>query len=91
MEHIPAFRVKSIDSTGAGDAFIGSFAVFLGEGLPEILRYIAGDRAAIGREHVAGAKTRPPGNRVTFSASIRIEAAARKNSRSSPLACAGSA
>jgi len=27
--------VKSIDSTGAGDAFIGSFAVFLGEGLPE--------------------------------------------------------
>jgi ribokinase len=35
MEHIPAFAVKSIDSTGAGDAFIGSFAVFLGEGLPE--------------------------------------------------------
>lgn len=24
-----------MDSTGAGDAFIGSFAVFLGEGLPE--------------------------------------------------------
>jgi len=35
MEHIPAFSVKSIDSTGAGDAFIGSFAVFLGEGLSE--------------------------------------------------------
>jgi len=35
MEHLPAFPVKSIDSTGAGDAFIGSFAVFLGEGLPE--------------------------------------------------------
>src|SRR5260370_21921116 len=34
-EHIPAFSVNSIDSTGAGDAFIGSFAVFLGEGLPE--------------------------------------------------------
>jgi ribokinase len=34
-EHIPAFPVKSIDSTGAGDAFIGSFAVFLGEGIPE--------------------------------------------------------
>jgi sugar/nucleoside kinase (ribokinase family) len=25
--------VKAIDSTGAGDAFIGSFAVFLAEGL----------------------------------------------------------
>jgi ribokinase len=35
MEHIPAFSVKTVDSTGAGDAFIGSFAVFLGEGLPE--------------------------------------------------------
>jgi len=35
MEHIPAFSVKSVDSTGAGDAFIGSFAVFLGEGMPE--------------------------------------------------------
>ena len=35
MEHVPAFAVKSVDSTGAGDAFIGSFATFLGEGLPE--------------------------------------------------------
>jgi ribokinase len=36
MELIPAFRVKTIDSTGAGDAFIGSFAVFLAQGLPEV-------------------------------------------------------
>jgi len=35
MEHIPAFKVQAVDSTGAGDAFIGSFAVFLGEGIPE--------------------------------------------------------
>ncbi len=35
MEHVPAFTMKSVDSTGAGDAFIGSFATFLGEGLPE--------------------------------------------------------
>ena len=34
-EHVSAFPVKSIDSTGAGDAFIGSFAVFLAEGVPE--------------------------------------------------------
>jgi ribokinase len=34
-EIIPAFKVKTVDTTGAGDAFIGSFAVFLGEGLPE--------------------------------------------------------
>jgi len=35
MTHVPAFFMKSVDSTGAGDAFIGSFATFLGEGLPE--------------------------------------------------------
>jgi ribokinase len=35
MELIPAFKVQAVDTTGAGDAFIGSFAVFLGEGLAE--------------------------------------------------------
>lgn len=35
MEHVPPFPVNSVDSSGAGDAFIGSFAVFLGEGVPE--------------------------------------------------------
>jgi ribokinase len=33
VRHIPAFAVDAVDSTGAGDAFIGSFAVFLSEGL----------------------------------------------------------
>jgi len=35
-EHAAPFEVHSIDSTGAGDAFIGSFAVFLGEGVQEM-------------------------------------------------------
>jgi ribokinase len=35
-EHVAAFSVKSVDSSGAGDAFIGSFAVFLAEGIPEL-------------------------------------------------------
>ncbi len=35
MELIPAFKVQAVDTTGAGDAFIGSFAVFLSDGLPE--------------------------------------------------------
>ena len=35
-QHVPSFAVKSIDSTGAGDAFIGSFAVFLAEGFGEL-------------------------------------------------------
>lgn len=31
-EHVPADRVKALDSTGAGDAFVGSLACFLAEG-----------------------------------------------------------
>jgi ribokinase len=33
VEHLPAVKVEAVDPTGAGDAFIGSLAVFLGEGL----------------------------------------------------------
>lgn len=32
---IAPFPVATKDTTGAGDAFVGSFAVFLGEGMPE--------------------------------------------------------
>jgi ribokinase len=32
---VPAFAVESMDTSGAGDAFIGSLAVFLAEGLAE--------------------------------------------------------
>ena len=35
MTVIPAFPVKTVDTTGAGDAFIGSFAAFLGQGIDE--------------------------------------------------------
>ncbi len=33
--HVPAFQVCVVDTTGAGDAFIGSLAVFLGEGMSD--------------------------------------------------------
>jgi ribokinase len=33
-ELVPAVRVEAVDTTGAGDAFIGGLAVFLAEGLP---------------------------------------------------------
>ena len=35
-QHVAPYSIKSVDSSGAGDAFIGSFAVFLGEGVPEL-------------------------------------------------------
>jgi ribokinase len=30
VRHVPAEKVKAIDSTGAGDAFVGSLAYFMG-------------------------------------------------------------
>jgi len=53
---VPAFRVEARDTTGAGDAFIGSFATFLVEGLPEreaVLRanlYAALSTTAVGTQ-----------------------------------------
>ena len=67
MEHLPAFPVKAIDSTGAGDAFIGSFAVFLAEGLAE--------REAVRRANLyAGLSTTGVGTQKSFYARARFDA-----------------
>jgi ribokinase len=66
MEHIPAFTMTSVDSTGAGDAFIGSFAVFLGEGLPE--------REAVRRANLyAGLSTTGVGTQKSFYDRARFD------------------
>lgn len=66
MEHLPAFPMKAIDSSGAGDAFIGSFAVFLGEGLPE--------REAVRRANLyAGLSTTGVGTQKSFYSLDRFE------------------
>src|ERR1700720_4142530 len=67
MEHVPAFSVKSVDSTGAGDAFIGSFATFLGEGLLE--------REAVRRANLyAGLSTTGVGTQKSFYDRARYDA-----------------
>jgi ribokinase len=66
-EHVPPFAVNSIDSTGAGDAFIGSFAVFLGEGVPEI--------EAVRRANLyAGLSTTGVGTQKSFYDRARFDA-----------------
>jgi ribokinase len=66
-EHVPAFPVKSIDSTGAGDAFIGSFAVFLAEGAPE--------QEAVRRANLyAGLSTTGVGTQKSFCDRQRFDA-----------------
>ena len=67
MEHVPAFPVKSVDSTGAGDAFIGSFATFLGEGFPE--------REAVKRANLyAALSTTGVGTQKSFYERARFDA-----------------
>jgi ribokinase len=66
-EHVPPFAVNAIDSTGAGDAFIGSFAVFLGEGVPE--------KEAVRRANLyAGLSTTGIGTQKSFFDRARFDA-----------------
>ncbi|MEP7029666.1 MAG: PfkB family carbohydrate kinase [Pseudolabrys sp.] len=47
VKHLPAFKVKAIDSLGAGDAFHGAFTLGLAEGqaMPELLRFASATAA----------------------------------------------
>jgi ribokinase len=66
-QHVPPFAVKSVDSTGAGDAFIGSFAVFLAEGLQE--------QEAVRRANLyAGLSTTGVGTQKSFFERSRFDA-----------------
>ena len=66
-DYVAPFPVKSVDSTGAGDAFIGSFAVFLGEGVPE--------KEALRRANLyAGLSTTGIGTQKSFYDRARFDA-----------------
>jgi ribokinase len=66
-EVIPPFTVTTKDTTGAGDAFVGSFAVFLGEGLAE--------RDALARANLyAALSTMSVGTQKSFVTRERFDA-----------------
>jgi ribokinase len=63
---VPAFPVACIDTTGAGDAFIGSLAVFLAEGLEE--------REALSRANLyAALSTTRVGTQKSFARRVDFE------------------
>lgn len=67
MIHVAPYQVKSVDSTGAGDAFIGSFATFLGEGSAE--------EESVRRANLyAGLSTTGVGTQKSFYERARFEA-----------------
>lgn len=74
MELIPSFKVDAVDSTGAGDAFIGSFAVFLGEGVEE--------HEAVRRANLyAGVSTTGIGTQKSFLKRRRFDKLWKKRAR----------
>lgn len=74
LEHVLPFAVNSIDSSGAGDAFIGSFAVFLAEGLTEV--------EAVRRANLyAGLSTTGVGTQKSFYDRARFDAEWRTQGR----------
>ena len=67
VDHVPPFAVEAIDTSGAGDAFIGSFAAFLAAGERET--------DAIARANVyAALSTLGVGTQASFVTRDRLEA-----------------
>jgi len=67
MHHIAPFSVQPVDTTGAGDAFIGSLACFCAEGFDEL--------AAIARANLyAALSTLGPGTQKSFVSRDRFNA-----------------
>ena len=65
-EHVPPFAVQPVDTTGAGDAFIGSLACFLAGGCAEA--------EAISRANLyAALSTLSPGTQNSFVTRERFE------------------
>jgi ribokinase len=68
MEHAAPHRVEPMDTTGAGDAFIGSFACFLGSGY--------GESEALARANVyAALSTLSVGTQMSFVTAERFQEA----------------
>jgi ribokinase len=68
VDHISPYRVDAVDTTGAGDAFIGSFATFLAAGSSE--------REAVARANVyAALSTLGIGTQMSFVGRDRFEEA----------------
>jgi ribokinase len=66
VEHLAGHRVNAVDTTGAGDAFIGSFACFLAQGCRE--------SEAVARANVyAALSTLAPGTQMSFASRDRFE------------------
>lgn len=80
--HYPAFPVKPIDTSGAGDAFIGSLAHFLATGLDEAGAIPRANLYAALSTTAAGTQKSFPSREIFESEWARLSAESSENSRS---------
>lgn len=65
MIHVPAVPVKALDSTGAGDAFVGSLAYFLAAGKPVV-------EAMRRANHIAAISVQSSGTQTSFPTAAEL-------------------
>ena len=74
VEHFPVARVKALDTTAAGDTFVGGFAAALARGLDEAAAIRFGQAAAAISVTRLGAQTSIPRARKSSGRSLaRLE------------------
>jgi ribokinase len=72
VTHVPGVAVDAVDTTGAGDAFIGCLSVMLAEGVPEV--------EAVGRANLyAALSTTRVGTQKSFADRAALDAATQRS------------
>ena len=83
-QHLPAFPVTPVDTTGAGDVFNGALAVALGEGRPVLDAVRFAQAAAALSVTVAGAQTSAPHRRAIEALLQPVSLKSKANRRPAP-------
>ncbi|HET6497795.1 MAG TPA: ribokinase [Coriobacteriia bacterium] len=74
IHHVPAITVEPVDTTGAGDSFVGALAVGLNEGLDDLVAASMAAAVAAVTTAGAGAQTRMPRREEVRHEAVRAKA-----------------
>lgn len=74
VHHVPAVSIDAVDTTGAGDSFVGAFAAGLNEGLGDLEAANLAATAAALTTSGAGAQTRMPRREDVWNEAVRATA-----------------
>lgn len=80
VHHVPAVPVQAVDTTGAGDSFVGAFASALNDGIPDLAAASLASEVAAMATVGLGAQTSMPTSRDISHDSVRTQATDPGNS-----------